>query len=132
MLPFFDHGVDQGITCIFFLAESIYGYVSEERWFASVFAGTNIFGAVVVAFSNVTPIIDLTISAVGISSVVTKSILQGLQGANATIDGRVALIFLAGIFVVITEIVVPHVANQVTLIVIEYYLYWVVLYFALY
>ena len=87
--------------------------------------------ALIVAFTDKSPVVDHSIVGIDISGVVAKTGLAIGTGTYAAIGGGLTAIGLIGIFVVVGIVVVPHVADQISAVVMEYSTYGLVFYFFL-
>ena len=109
------------------MVESVYGYVFEKRRFAAATGGT-----IRICFTHITPIIDKSVVLINVPIVVAEPSGTAGIGSDCAVGGSLSSIGLTGIFVVVTEIVVPHGANQITTIIMQGTLNWLVIYFLLY
>ena len=112
MTPVGYQRIDQHIFSILVLiVKPVYFDVSKKRRLA--------FGGITGTFTNEAPVVDQSIIVVDIPSVVAKTCSSVGLRTNAAVGVAVVAVFLCGIFVVVTVVVVPHVAHKITAVVVE-------------
>ena len=127
--PISDQGIDQDVFSKLSLVHSIDTDVSKKRRFG--IAGATEWHSAAVTFTDITPVIDHLTWIVNVSGIITKTSRCANHSGHLTILIGHVVICLARIFVVVLKIIVPHVANQVAAVVVEFKHAWLVFNFGL-
>ena len=106
VIPGGDQGIHQHILHKLVLIKTIDTDVSKKGRLAA-----GCVGSVTVAFANKSPVVYGAIVGVDVSGVVAESIGLACTDTICAIGVGTVAIFLAGIFIVVGKIIVPHAAN---------------------
>ena len=123
--PFSDQGIDHGVLCIGLLAQAVYGDIAKE-WFLTTGracqdgTGQTLQTGIVVALAVEAPFLHRTTGLINVVAAVAEPTQQGADFAQcARLIGCVAIL-VHRITVVVLIVLIPHVAHQIIVIIMEH------------